>query len=67
MRFGPMKYGPLLVAFTGAVLIALELLRTRDGGASIFWLIVGGLALVLGIAGHVQRDRKRPEPPLPKL
>lgn len=62
-----MKFGPLLVAFTGAVLIALELLGPHDGGVSIFWVAVGGLALVLGIAGHVQRDAKPPEPPLPKL
>ncbi|MDQ3440012.1 MAG: hypothetical protein M3478_06640 [Planctomycetota bacterium] len=62
-----MRLGPLLVALTGAVLIALELLRPRDGGPAIFWIIVGGLALALGAAGHLQRDQKPPEPPLPKL
>ena len=62
-----MRFGPLLVALTGLVLIALELIRPGDGGPSIFWLIVGGLALVLGVAGHLQRDQKPPEPPLPKL
>ena len=53
-----MKWGPLIVAVTGAVLIALELLRPREGGPSVFWLIVGGLALILGTAGHLQRDQK---------
>jgi hypothetical protein len=62
-----MKFGPLLVALTGAALIALELLRPRDGGPSVFWLIVGGLALMLGVVGHLQRNQKPPEPPLPKL
>jgi hypothetical protein len=62
-----MKFGPLLVAFTGAVLIALELLRWRDDGPSVFWLIVGGLALVLGVTGYLQRNQKPPGPPLPKL
>ena len=61
------RFGPLLVALTGAALIALELFRPRAGGTSIFWIIVGALALVLGAAGHVQRDQKPPEPPLPKL
>ena len=62
-----MRFGSLLVALTGLVLIALELINPGDGGSSIFWLIVGGLALVLGVAGHLQRDQKPPEPPLPKL
>ena len=62
-----MKSGPLIVAVTGAILIALELLRPREGGPSVFWLIVGGLALVLGVLGHLQRDQKPPEPPPPKL
>ena len=62
-----MRFGPLLVALTGAALISLELLRPRDGGPSIFWIIVGALALALGVAGHLQRDQKPPEPPLPKL
>ncbi len=53
-----MRFGPLLVALTGAALIALELLRPREGGPSSFWIIVGALTLVLGIVGHVQRDRK---------
>jgi predicted membrane channel-forming protein YqfA (hemolysin III family) len=62
-----MRFGPLLVAFTGTALIALELLRPRDGGPSVFWLIVGGLALVLGVVGYLQRHQKPPEPPLPRL
>jgi len=62
-----MKFGPLLVALTGAVLIALELLRPRDEGPSIFWLIVGGFAMVLGVIGHLQRNQNPHEPPLPKL
>ena len=61
------RFGPLLVALTGAAVIALELLRARDEQLSVFWLIVGALALVLGMAGHLQRDQKPPEPPLPKL
>jgi hypothetical protein len=52
-----MRYGPLLVAVTGLVLIALEVLRPRAGGPSVFWMVVGALAVVLGIVGHVQRDR----------
>ena len=55
-----MKFGPLLVAVTGFVLIALELLRPRDGGPSVFWIVVGALAIVLGVVGHVQRDRGKP-------
>ncbi len=62
-----MRFGPLLVALTGAALIALELFRPREGGPSIFWLIVGALALVLGIVGHLQRNQKPSESPLPKL
>ncbi len=62
-----MRFGPLLVALTGAVLIALELFRPRPAGPSIFWIIVGALALGLGVAGHLHRDQKPPEPPLPKL
>ena len=61
------KWGPLIVALTGAILIALELLRPREGGPSVFWLIVGGLALILGVVGHLQRNQTPPEPPLPKL
>jgi hypothetical protein len=61
------RFGPLLVALTGAALIALELLRARDESLSVFWLIVGALALVLGVVGYLQRDQKPPEPPLPKL
>lgn len=57
-----MRFGPLLVAVTGAVLIALELLRPRDDGPSIFWMIVGALALALGIVGHIQRDQKPRDP-----
>ena len=49
------RFGPLLVALTGAALIALEWVGRRDEGPSVFWLIVGGLALVLGIVGHLQR------------
>lgn len=55
-----MRFGPLLVAVTGVVLMALELLRPRDGGPSVFWIVVGALATLLGIVGHVQRDRGRP-------
>ncbi|HEV2295291.1 MAG TPA: hypothetical protein VGR35_15675 [Tepidisphaeraceae bacterium] len=62
-----MRFGPLLVAFIGAVLIALEVFRPREGGPSVFWIIVGVLALVLGLVGHRQRDQKPAEPPLPKL
>jgi hypothetical protein len=62
-----MRFGPLIVAVTGLVLMALELINPGDGGPSIFWLIVGGLALVMGVAGYLQRDQKPPEPPLPKL
>ena len=61
------RFGPLLVALAGAALVALELLRPRDGGPSTFWIIVGGLALVLGVVGHLQRNQKPPEPPLRKL
>ena len=61
------RFGPLLVALTGAALIALELLRARDESLSVFWLIVGAFTLVLGVVGHLQRDQKPPEPPLPKL
>jgi hypothetical protein len=56
-----MKFGPLLVAVTGVVLIALEVLRPRGGGPSVFWIVVGVLAIVLGIVGHVQRDRGKGE------
>jgi hypothetical protein len=62
-----MKFGPLLVVAAGAVLIALELLRPPSGGPSIFWLIAGALCVVLGMLGHLQRDQKPPQPPLPKL
>jgi hypothetical protein len=62
-----MRFGPLLVALAGAVLIALELLRPRDEGPSLFWMSVGALALVLGIVGHLQPDQKPPQPPLPRL
>ncbi len=51
------RIGPLLVALAGAVLIALELLHSPDGGPSIFWMIVGGLALVAGVVGHWQSNR----------
>jgi len=61
------RFGPLLVALTGAALIALELLRARDEQLSVFWLIVGALALALGVVGHLHRDQKPPEPPLPRL
>jgi hypothetical protein len=62
-----MRFGPLIVAITGAVLILLELRRFAEGGPSVFWMIVGALAIVLGVVGHVQRGRKPPEPPLPRL
>jgi hypothetical protein len=52
-----MRFGPLLVAVTGVVLIALEVLRPHESGPSVFWIAVGALAIVLGIVGHVQRDR----------
>jgi hypothetical protein len=52
-----MRFGPLLVAVTGVVLIALEVLRPHEEGPSVFWIVVGALAIVLGIVGHVQRDR----------
>lgn len=61
------RFAPLLVAIIGVVLIVLELLRPRDGEPSIFWIIVGTLAAALGIVGHLQRDQKPPDPPLPKL
>jgi len=50
------RFGPLLVALTGAALIALEFFGRRGEGPSLFWLIVGGLALVLGVVGHMQRN-----------
>jgi hypothetical protein len=56
-----MRFGPLLVALTGVVLIALELSRPREGVPSVFWIVVGSLAIVLGIVGHVQRDRGKSE------
>jgi hypothetical protein len=52
-----MRFGPLLVAVTGVVLIALEVLRPHEGGPSVFWIVVGALAIVLGIVGHVYRDQ----------
>ena len=50
------RFGPLLVALTGAALIVLELFGHRTEDASMFWLVVGGCALVLGIVGHIQRS-----------
>ena len=49
------RFGPLLVAIAGALLVALELLRARTEGVSVFWVIVGGFAMVLGLVGHFQR------------
>jgi hypothetical protein len=49
-----MRFGPLLVAVTGVVLNALEVLRPHESGPSVFWIAVGALAIVLGIVGHVQ-------------
>jgi hypothetical protein len=49
------RYGPLLVSLTGAALVALELFRGGEDGVSVFWIIVGALAIVLGLAGHFQR------------
>jgi hypothetical protein len=62
-----MRFGPLIVAITGAALILLEvgaaliLLEVRrfaEGGVSVFWIVVGALAVVLGIVGHVQGKRQ---------
>lgn len=53
-----MRFGPLIVAITGAVLILLEVRRFAEGGVSIFWIVVGALAVVLGIVGHVQGKRQ---------
>ena len=50
------RYGPLIAALTGAALVALELFGRRTEGPSIFWLIVGGLVLVLGVIGHIQQS-----------
>ena len=50
------RLGPLLVALTGAALVALELFGRRTDGPSVFWLCVGGLAFVLGVVGHMQRN-----------
>lgn len=49
------RFGPLLVSLTGAALIALELLRGGEGGVSVFWMVIGALAMVLGLVGHLQR------------
>ena len=53
-----MRFGPLIVAITGAVLILLEVRRFAEGEISIFWIVVGVLAIVLGVAGHVQGKRQ---------
>jgi hypothetical protein len=53
-----MRFGPLIVAITGAVLILLEVRRFAEGGPSIFWITIGALAIVLGLVGHVQGKRR---------
>jgi hypothetical protein len=50
------RFSPILVAITGAALVALELFGRRTEGTSVFWLIVGGVAIVLGIVGYMQRN-----------
>ncbi|MGB7157763.1 MAG: hypothetical protein WBD40_06835 [Tepidisphaeraceae bacterium] len=69
-----MRFGPLIVAITGAALILLEVRRFAEGGVSIFWIVVGALAIALGVVGHVQgkrQSRKRSDdrtlPPLDRL
>jgi len=58
LRSSPLRFGPLIVAITGAALILLELRRFgEEGGVSIFWIVVGALAMALGIVGHVQRKQ----------
>jgi hypothetical protein len=52
-----MRFGPLIVAITGAVLILLEVRSFAEGGPSVFWIVVGALAVVLGLVGHLQRNR----------
>ncbi len=52
------RFGPLIIAITGASLILLEVRRSVEGGVSVFWMVVGALAVVLGVVGHVQGKQR---------
>jgi hypothetical protein len=59
------KTWPVLALVAGAALVYFEL--SRDGGVTVenwFWLLVGGLAVILGLIDLIQRiTGKSPEPP----
>ncbi|HSI35253.1 MAG: hypothetical protein ACAI43_25245 [Phycisphaerae bacterium] len=59
------RYWPIFALLAGAALIAFEL--HRDGGVTgenAFWLVVGGVIVLMGLIDLLQRiTGKLPEPP----
>jgi len=57
----PKRVYSLLAAAAGAGLLAFELSRLqRSGPESWFWILVGGLMVVLGLFGVFQRPEEPP-------
>jgi hypothetical protein len=61
---------PLLAILTGGALLFFEIRKSKGvTGENAFWLLVGGLVLVLGAVdlwqslGKAKRDRSNPDPP----
>lgn len=63
------RFWPVLAVVTGGALLFFEIRRSKGvTGENAFWLLVGGLVLVLGVVDLWQslrrkRDRSNPDPP----
>jgi uncharacterized membrane protein HdeD (DUF308 family) len=63
------RFWPVLAVVTGGALLFFEIRRSRGiTGENAFWLLIGGLVLVLGMVDLWQglrrkRGRSNPDPP----